>query len=47
MQVDTLNCTGCGVCSEVCPVKAIIMEEQSKIRDKEIENILLTWRIKS
>ena len=40
IQVDTLNCTGCGVCSEVCPVKAIIMEEQSKIRDKEIENMV-------
>jgi pyruvate-ferredoxin/flavodoxin oxidoreductase len=38
MQVNTLDCTGCGVCSTVCPVKAIIMEESEKIRDKEIAN---------
>ena len=39
MQIDTLNCTGCGVCSEVCPVKALIMTDQQKIRDKEISNM--------
>ena len=38
MQVNTLDCTGCGVCSEVCPVKALIMTESEKIRDKEIAN---------
>ncbi len=38
MQVNTLDCTGCGVCSEVCPVKALIMTESEKIRDKEISN---------
>ncbi len=38
MQVNTLDCTGCGVCSEVCPVKALIMTVSEKIRDKEIAN---------
>ena len=38
MQVNTLDCTGCGVCSEVCPVKALIMTESEKIREKEIAN---------
>ena len=38
MQGNTLDCTGCGVCSEVCPVKALIMTESEKIRDKEIAN---------
>ena len=39
MQVNTLDCTGCGVCSTVCPVKALIMEDATKIRDKEIANM--------
>ncbi len=38
MQVSTLDCTGCGVCSEICPVKALIMTESDKIRDKEVAN---------
>ena len=38
MQVNTLDCTGCGVCSEVCPVKALIMTDSEKIRDKEVAN---------
>ncbi len=38
MQVSTLDCTGCGVCSEVCPVKALIMKSADEIRDKEIAN---------
>ena len=38
MQVNTLDCTGCGVCSSVCPVKALIMTESEKIRDEEIAN---------
>lgn len=39
MQVDTLDCTGCGVCAEVCPVKALIMTESEKIREKEVANM--------
>lgn len=38
MQVNTLDCTGCGVCSEMCPVKAIIMRPSEEIREKEIAN---------
>ncbi|MBE5741602.1 MAG: pyruvate:ferredoxin (flavodoxin) oxidoreductase [Clostridiales bacterium] len=38
MQVNTLDCTGCGVCSSVCPVKALIMTASDEIRDEEIAN---------
>lgn len=38
MQVNTLDCTGCGVCSTVCPVKALVMTPANEIRDKEIAN---------
>ncbi len=37
-QVSPLDCTGCGVCSSVCPVKAIIMEKSENIIEKEIQN---------
>lgn len=49
MQVNTLDCTGCGVCSTVCPVKALIMTESEKIRDQEIANeqFLLTLPTKT
>ncbi len=47
MQVDTLDCTGCGVCSEVCPVKALIMTESSKVRDKEIANYQFSTTLKT
>lgn len=38
MQVSALDCTGCSVCSEVCPVKAISMEPAENIKEKEIYN---------
>ncbi|MBQ8615410.1 MAG: 4Fe-4S dicluster domain-containing protein, partial [Clostridia bacterium] len=38
LQVCAQDCTGCGVCSSVCPVKALEMVESEKIRDKEIAN---------
>ena len=38
MQVNTLDCTGCGVCSTVCPVKAIVMTKSEEIREQEQAN---------
>lgn len=38
MQIDTLDCTGCGVCASVCPVKALIMTPSEQIREREIAN---------
>jgi len=38
LQVCALDCTGCGVCSSVCPTKALEMVESEKIKDKEISN---------
>jgi Fe-S-cluster-containing hydrogenase component 2 len=25
-KVDSASCLGCGLCSEICPMKAIVME---------------------
>lgn len=40
MQVDPVNCTGCGVCSQVCPMKgkAITMESDRQIKEIETQN---------
>ena len=38
LQVCALDCTGCGVCSSVCPTKALEMVESEKIKDREIAN---------
>lgn len=46
LQVDTLDCTGCGVCSEVCPVKALLMTPSEEIRDKEIANMQFMSQMK-
>lgn len=47
IQVDTLDCTGCGVCSEVCPVKALIMSDSAKVRDKEVANYQFSTTLKT
>jgi indolepyruvate ferredoxin oxidoreductase alpha subunit len=28
--IDSFTCTGCGVCAQICPYKAIVQEEQAK-----------------
>ena len=40
MQVEPLDCTGCGVCAQVCPMKgkAITMESDSKLKEIELKN---------
>ena len=40
MQVEPMDCTGCGVCSQVCPMKgkAITMESDSKLKEIELKN---------
>ncbi len=38
MQVNCSDCTGCGVCASVCPVKALIMTPTEEIRDTELKN---------
>ena len=46
MQVSPLDCTGCGVCSEVCPVKAIIMNDSLEYRELQKENYEYTRTLK-
>lgn len=46
LQVSPLDCTGCGVCSEVCPVKAIIMNESLDYRESQKENYKYIKNIK-
>lgn len=40
MQVEPLDCTGCGVCAQVCPMKgkAIVMSNDSKLKKDELVN---------
>lgn len=40
MQVEPMDCTGCGVCSQVCPMKdkAITMENSKELKEIEYKN---------
>ena len=40
MQVSSKDCTGCGVCANVCPAKekALVMEDAPKLMEKENKN---------
>ncbi len=40
MQVDTMDCTGCGNCADICPAKekALVMKPLETQTDKEIAN---------
>ena len=40
MQVEPMDCTGCGVCAQVCPMKgkAITMESATKLKEIELIN---------
>ncbi len=46
LQIDPLNCTGCGVCAEVCPVKALIMKQADEIRAREVKNLEFQQKLK-
>jgi len=41
IQVEPMDCTGCGVCAQVCPMKgkAITMEGDSKLKETELKNL--------
>ncbi len=40
IQVDTMDCTGCGNCADVCPAKekALVMKPLETQTEKEIPN---------
>lgn len=46
LQVNPNNCTGCGVCSTVCPVKAIMMNQDKEYRKIEEDNYHTVSKIK-
>ncbi|MFW6189987.1 MAG: DUF362 domain-containing protein [Planctomycetota bacterium] len=35
VSVDEMECTGCGICSDVCPVEAISLEDGFACVDQE------------
>ena len=38
MQVDTLDCMGCGNCADICPVSALEMKPLASQVEKETGN---------
>ncbi|SFL63477.1 pyruvate:ferredoxin (flavodoxin) oxidoreductase [Halanaerobium salsuginis] len=38
IQVSPYDCTGCGVCADVCPVNALEMEPFAKMAEQEADN---------
>jgi len=40
MQVSSKDCTGCGVCANICPAKekALVMKDASELMEKESQN---------
>ncbi len=49
IQVSPEDCTGCGLCQEICPAigKAIILKNASEILDQEKENYAKTQNLKT
>ena len=42
MQINPIDCTGCGSCVNVCPTKALMMAPMKEVKEKELDNYYLS-----
>ena len=47
LQINTLDCTGCGSCANICPKKALEMVESNGIIENEVPNYEYTLTLKN
>jgi pyruvate-ferredoxin/flavodoxin oxidoreductase len=47
MQINPLDCTGCGSCVNVCPTNALKMEKADTVKEKELNNYNLSTQLKN
>ena len=47
MQINPLDCTGCGNCVNICPNGALVMEKGEVVKEKQLSNYNLSLNLKN